>query len=513
MVLGLKNYFKGLGSRAVKYVNWKAYAKELAKPNTSTEKQAAINAKVLVTAKAISDAETKLLIKITFNHIVEAQQAGAMAAEADAGAASDLAATDLSTTIEKAARDHVDKLIKGLNDTTIGKIQNSIADSLAQGNTVQQAQDALSDLVNDPDRAHLIATTESVNAYGQGTLTYGIQSGATTKTWETQYDPCPICEDNADDGDIDINDSFSSGDDAPSAHPNAILGGQEVKALGVSAKMIADYNGLAVYLTTRSNIRIAVTPKHPMATPNGWVQASKLKKGDYLFSAPNWIERMSLDIIDPDSKPVISLIEDVSIPGNVVLRSVPASPIDLHGDGVSCKNIDIIFADSKLGITVNGELFKRTYNNKLSRRGIALSKFNPFSSFNKTILALLTSLYRSMGCFRVSFIKLWRSFTHHQSIGDNLVSDCDSRLLKSISDDLTTTPQAFSDLIDGFPSDISLDEIVSVEIKPFHGFVYDLSTEYQFYTCNSILVHNCRCRLVVNYPDGSQDDSEDDSGD
>jgi hypothetical protein len=41
----------------------------------------------------------------------------------------------------------------------------------------------------------------------------------TLKSWETADDPCPICIENEDAGDIDVDDDFPSGDSAPPAHP------------------------------------------------------------------------------------------------------------------------------------------------------------------------------------------------------------------------------------------------------------------------------------------------------
>jgi phosphohistidine phosphatase SixA len=40
------------------------------------------------------------------------------------------------------------------------------------------------------------------------------------KQWVTDADPCEDCEDNADEGWIDADDEFPSGDDEPPAHPN-----------------------------------------------------------------------------------------------------------------------------------------------------------------------------------------------------------------------------------------------------------------------------------------------------
>ena len=73
-------------------------------------------------------------------------------------------------------------------------------------------------------RAETIAVTEIGNAYSQGTLDAAQQmsdDGANMeKSWLAEGDCCDICDGNADDDWIPIDDNFSSGDDAPLAHPN-----------------------------------------------------------------------------------------------------------------------------------------------------------------------------------------------------------------------------------------------------------------------------------------------------
>ena len=74
------------------------------------------------------------------------------------------------------------------------------------------------------DRANMIARTELMAANGQGSLAsyksardIGVK---VKKAWYPDEGACPICLANADDGSIDLDADFSSGDDAPPAHPN-----------------------------------------------------------------------------------------------------------------------------------------------------------------------------------------------------------------------------------------------------------------------------------------------------
>lgn len=73
-------------------------------------------------------------------------------------------------------------------------------------------------------RAETIAVTEIGNAYSQGTLDSAksmvTEDRDMEKAWLAEGDCCDECDGNVEDGWIDIDEDFSSGDDAPLAHPN-----------------------------------------------------------------------------------------------------------------------------------------------------------------------------------------------------------------------------------------------------------------------------------------------------
>lgn len=72
-------------------------------------------------------------------------------------------------------------------------------------------------------RAETIAVTEIGNAFTEGTkgVAKSLQAEGkqVEKSWLAEADACPICDDNANDGWIPMDENFSSGDDAPLAHP------------------------------------------------------------------------------------------------------------------------------------------------------------------------------------------------------------------------------------------------------------------------------------------------------
>lgn len=89
--------------------------------------------------------------------------------------------------------------------------------------TVDEIASAISDAMPDisDSRAFTIARTETARAMGQGNYNAMTQNGVQTKKWVLAGShPCEICQPNADDGYIPIEQSFSSGDDYEPAHPN-----------------------------------------------------------------------------------------------------------------------------------------------------------------------------------------------------------------------------------------------------------------------------------------------------
>lgn len=121
-----------------------------------------------------------------------------------------------------------------ITDTTRRELRNLESQAFEDGWTPDELATAIMDLIDDPARAEMIARTELANAQIEGSLAEWRESEVVTgKVWLVAEDPCDICTENADDGVIGIDDSFSSGDDAPGAHPNCycdcapIVEGQE----------------------------------------------------------------------------------------------------------------------------------------------------------------------------------------------------------------------------------------------------------------------------------------------
>lgn len=120
--------------------------------------------------------------------------------------------TVINTNAVDWARQYAAQLVRGINDTTQAMLQEKTAAWLEAGNSLADLAKAIEgDLhgldippgwspdkiawATSPERAALIAQTESTNAYHQGVTERWKQAGVTHMRWRTQNDRlvCPIC--------------------------------------------------------------------------------------------------------------------------------------------------------------------------------------------------------------------------------------------------------------------------------------------------------------------------------
>lgn len=104
-----------------------------------------------------------------------------------------LGLTSLSDTVMTAARTYVGSFVRGATDTTRKLIRESIAQSIASGEDVNQSTIRLMRVIDNPIRAQLIAQTEPVNAYQKGYYLYAQATGAKSKEWDGLAGACTIC--------------------------------------------------------------------------------------------------------------------------------------------------------------------------------------------------------------------------------------------------------------------------------------------------------------------------------
>jgi hypothetical protein len=110
-------------------------------------------------------------------------------------------------------------LLRGVDNTTLDRIGTRLADGLTDGLADGAIARSLTDVLGDPTRALMVATTEMNAATSVATMDTYESLGVEQVEWFA-LDGCEDCEQNAEQGPIPLGDDFPSGDSEPPAHTN-----------------------------------------------------------------------------------------------------------------------------------------------------------------------------------------------------------------------------------------------------------------------------------------------------
>jgi len=160
--------------------------------------------------------------------------------------------------------DSTNVTIRGLTQTSITDIGNSLAEAIDLGLDASSAALLISRNVASPARALTIAITEQNRVISAATMARYKEAGLEKQEWAVS-DPCDICAKN--DGTIvPIGTSFPSGDTQPPAHPHC-----RCVLLPVIPGMEEDNNvgGTVTTPTTDTDGAIANEPFEPGVAPQG----------------------------------------------------------------------------------------------------------------------------------------------------------------------------------------------------------------------------------------------------
>jgi hypothetical protein len=118
------------------------------------------------------------------------------------------------------------ELVTKITATTRSAIRELVVQAITDGLNPSELADAIQDSgAFSQARARMISRTELAKANVQGNLDAWSESGVVVKKkWilGSEHGHEDECDDNAEQGEIDIDESFDSGDDGPPAHPNCV---------------------------------------------------------------------------------------------------------------------------------------------------------------------------------------------------------------------------------------------------------------------------------------------------
>jgi len=109
--------------------------------------------------------------------------------------------------------------LKGVSETSVGLIGDSLAQSVTEGVGSRVAGERITEVLHDAKRAHVIARTEIARAMEGAMLAQAKSMSGVDKAWSDAPTACPICQANTAEGAIPLDKDFASGDPNPPAHP------------------------------------------------------------------------------------------------------------------------------------------------------------------------------------------------------------------------------------------------------------------------------------------------------
>lgn len=265
-----------------------------------------------------------------------------------------------------------------------------------------------------------------------------------------------------------------------------VLPGTPVLAHGIRNVARRWYDGDVREVRTASGRRVSLTPQHPILTARGWVRAEDLHLGDQLLSVAG---------VDPVGTPDVqaryAVIEEC-FETAAKLREVRTlsrevrGGVDLNGDP-TYEKVDVVAAYGHLYQGVEPSLAK-----DLARFGLELS--------DKAFAGLVVQGAVSHGVLGDQlggvparggddlFVGAETSGT--QDTSGALVPEAHTGDPEDSTDGVTAGREIDSELVDRVTSLVTLDDLVSVEVVPWSGHVYDFTTYCHWFLADGIVVHN-----------------------
>lgn len=373
-------------------------------------------------------------------------------------------------------------------------------------------------------RAERIARTELAYAFNYGqfhqvreSVNEGHIKGPVTKSWATAKDErvCGFCGP-MDEVTIGLEETYPAVTKrvpvtfVPPAHPNCLLPGTRVGA-SVTGGLKAWYDGPAIEIETERGYRLAVTPGHPVMTPEGLRGAGELAKGDYVLSHTGDVWSLPLGEIDHQQCP--PSVQDVFRALQIAGASgfTPTTVDDLHGDArFSQGDVHVVRANCQLLADVIAEAAQLFSYLQLPAAHVKDQALSGLGSLQKLFLGPDHPTGGQMGRFHLAFctfgVLLQLSPLAKLRLGTPTELDPGSGHLAAQG---SPADANFSgQLVDRFSGQIAADQVVQVRNVQWCGHVFDLEADEGWIVAEGIVTSNCRCSVVYSVEGGLEEQAE-----
>jgi hypothetical protein len=404
------------------------------------------------------------------------------------------------------------KLARDIDQTTRDRLRTAVADVYGSGGGYEEIVQAIRDVYDGftATRADRIANTELSAAYNAGRSAMARELDMTHKIWNPDGDACEqICMPNVDEGAIPIDDVFSSGDDAPPAHPACLVSGTFVSALGVAAQTSRRYSGEIIVIRTSGMEDLSITPNHPVLTRRGWIAAGTLELSDELVQCLDPSAVFSaFSVIHPHDDYVEARIEEIAasflMPRGVLARSVPSSAEAFDGDGQVNGEIDIVGSTSFLSDDgASRSARQNIVDLLLAACHLALSPLDLDRSPAQMGKTLHRAANGGVGRFGLISSLSRRHFPGADNSGRAAISLLEAECPPASENRTPANSGSHGDRKEALSGHVRFVQPTSIERRQFDGHVYNLQTETGLYIANHIVVHNCDC--IVDFVAGEKD--------
>lgn len=307
---------------------------------------------------------------------------------------------------------------------------------------------------------------------------------------------CDLCEENADAGWIPEDDEFPNAD-APPQHPNCFPSDSVISAAGVSQYFKRWFEGEFIVIRVPGVDYFAVTPNHPVLTRRGWMAARLVQVGDEVAQCtlPD-----AFSLLNPDNNYVEASVEQIArsllVSGGVLTEGVPSSSIAFHGDGQAKGKIDIIRAARSLmgdRFTGYGDADKQIKYTRLAGRH---PQRVPFALNGAAAQLIHASRHTANGVMSGGGSR-GSQFGGHllspEGGGLTTITLAKPELLPMSQNSRTGYSNPVRDCQQALAGQMRLVKVFEVNVRKFSGHVFNLETQNGFYSCNSIVTHNCDC--------------------
>ncbi len=454
-----------------------------------------------ISEEFLPDAEIKALEKVYRKDLAAAIGKGGelqaqLASLVDRRRATPFAGPDPQ--VVKAAAERTSAFIRGVSAEFRESLTRITLDGVAQGRGYKALTKDIRQLLGGPgfqQRAELIARSELANAYVQAQKQYAQAGGYRYVRWIAVGDErtCATCGSRS--GRIFRTDEVSG-----TAHPRCVLPDTPVSPGLTAGAMRSMYRGDVVSVTLQDGQVFTVTANHPMLTARGIVKASALRDGDQLLK-----ERLTGDLggvfPGPDFNQGPAAAEDVfaAFAGScgVTTSRVPATAMDLHGDGASLEaDVDVVRAQGLLQYRLASPVHQGVEQGQHER---PRPVFHPFSGVGDldALRLCLNAASRGLVGWRDHGLTLLRGgLRPAEQHGLATAAWRDPQLSESPGDSPTVDTELLSDSLDALAGHVALVNVVQIKIAAYHGPVYTFDTMAGVYPVSvGIMTGNCRCVL------------------